>query len=72
MTLSSSEACQEVFETLSTDLGTSFFGSKYDGRKEGMMNAIPRHSKASATTHQALWGMPNNSSSHAFVPTEAA
>jgi len=34
------------------------------------MKAIPRQSKASATTHQALWGMPNNSSSHTVVSTE--
>lgn len=52
-TISSREACQEVFETRS-GCSTWFFGSKYNGRKEGTTNAIPRHRIASATTHQAL------------------
>jgi len=57
-------ADQEVLETWSFVPGTWFFGSKYNGRKEGTMNAIPRPSTASATTHHASWGKPNNSSSH--------
>jgi len=34
------------------------------------MNAIPRPSAASATTHHASWGKANNSSSHTAVLTE--
>ena len=54
-------------EALATDLRLWFFGSKYEGRKEGMMNTIPRQSNASTTTHHAWWGIPNNSSSHTEI-----
>jgi len=64
------QAYQEVLETWWSVIGTWFFGSKDDGRKEGKMNAIPRPSTANATTHQASWGKPNNSSSHTAASTE--
>lgn len=63
-------ADQEVLETWSFAIGTWFFGNKYNGRKEGTMNAMPRPSTASATTHHAWWGKPNNSSSHTAASTK--
>ena len=65
------EDFQETLETFwLTDRGLWLFCSRYEGRKEGIMNAIPRHSNTKTTTHQALCGMPKNSSSQTVMKME--
>lgn len=38
-------------------------GSKNGGRNDGTVNATAKHTTTKPTTHQALYGIPNSSSS---------